>query len=315
MHNVGVSGGGSASTDQASHPQVSRAELRDLENKAVQIRRLILQSVHKANAGHIGGPLSATDILVALYFKEMRIDPKKPNWEDRDRFILSKGHSSIAIYATLALRGYFPIEELDTFDAINSRLQGHPDMTKLPGLDMSSGSLGLGLSPAIGMALGARLKGKDFRSYVILGDGEIQEGMIWEAAFIASRYELDNLTAILDYNKLQQYGWATTEKPRKPRISIENPGAKFAAFGWEAIECDGHDMADILRALAQAKEVKGKPAIIIANTIKGYGISFMAGDYNWHAKPPNKAELEAALEELDSTELAIEAKYAEAKGE
>lgn len=274
----------------------------NLKRKAVEARRLILKSVHTAGAGHVGGPLSATDILVSLYFDVLRIDPTRPGWEDRDRFILSKGHSCIGLYTVLALRGYFPVEELATFDAIDSRLQGHPDMTKLPGLDMSSGSLGQGLSPAVGMAIGAKLLKKDFHSWCMLGDGEIQEGQIWEAAFIAERYELDNLTAILDYNKLQQYGWTVeiTGKTRRPRISFENPGAKFAAFGWNVIEIDGHDIGQILDACARAKAFKGKPTIIIANTIKGKGISFMENDYMWHAKVPSSAELAAALKELDA---------------
>lgn len=279
-------------------------KILDLKRKAIETRRLILKSVARAGAGHIGGPLSATDILVALYFEVLRVDPRRPDWADRDRFILSKGHASIALYAVLALRGYLPVEELATFDAVDSRLQGHPDMTKLPGLDMSTGSLGVGISPGVGMALGARLKGQDFRTWVLLGDGEIQEGQVWEAAFIASRYELDNLTAILDYNKLQQYGWAADRtSPRRPRISIEDPAAKFAAFGWKTLEIDGHDMAQILDACEEAKAVRGRPTVIIANTVKGKGISFMEGDYSWHAKVPSQAELEAALAELDAVDV------------
>jgi len=276
----------------------------DLKRKAVEVRRLILKSVQKAGAGHIGGPLSATDILVALYFDVLRVDPARPDWEDRDRFILSKGHSSIALYAVLALRGYFPVEELATFDAINSRLQGHPDMTKLPGLDMSSGSLGVGISPGVGMALGARLKGKDFRTWVMLGDGEIQEGQVWEAAFVAARYQLDNLAAILDYNRLQQYGYSAevAANTRRPRVSIEDPAAKFAAFGWKTLEIDGHDMEQILAACAEARTIRGRPTIVVANTVKGKGVSFMENDYNWHAKVPSSAELDAALAELNAAE-------------
>ena len=274
----------------------------DLKRKAVEARKLILKSVHTAGAGHVGGPLSATDILTTLYFSVLRVDPARPDWEDRDRFILSKGHSCIGLYTVLALRGYFPVEELATFDAIDSRLQGHPDMTKLPALDMSTGSLGQGLSPAVGMAIGAKLKGKDYHTWCMLGDGEIQEGQIWEAAFIAERYALDNLTAILDYNKLQQYGWTAEVKgqTRRPRISIENPGTRFAAFGWKVFEIDGHDIAQILDACEQVKTVKGQPSIIVANTIKGKGVSFMENDYNWHAKVPTAGELEAALKELDA---------------
>mgnify|MGYP005843086863 CR=1 FL=1 len=283
---------------------IDRGKALDLKRKAVEVRRLILKSVHQAGAGHVGGPLSAADILVALYFDVLRIDPSRPDWEDRDRFILSKGHSCIALYSVLALRGYFPVEELATFDAIDSRLQGHPDMTKLPGLDMSTGSLGQGLSPGVGMALGARLKGKDFHTWVLLGDGEIQEGQVWEAAFVASRYRLHNLTAIVDYNRLQQYGWSAevARGARRPGVSIEDPATKFAAFGWKTLEIDGHDMEQILGACAEAKAVKGRPTVIVANTVKGKGISFMENDYNWHAKVPSNAELEAALAELSAAE-------------
>lgn len=192
------------STSTGLRPQVK--SIPELEALSRQTRRLIIESIHTAGAGHIGGPLSVTDILVSLYFNELRIDPTKPAAEDRDRLILSKGHSSIALYTVLALRGYYPVDELATFDQIDSRLQGHPDLTSLPGLDMSTGSLGQGLSPGIGMALGARLAGKDFHIWVILGDGELQEGQIWEAAFVAARYRLNNLTAIVDYNGLPQFG-------------------------------------------------------------------------------------------------------------
>ena len=188
---------------------LTRARHAELKRYAIQLRRLVVESVHHAGAGHLGGPMSAAELLIALYFAELNIDPARPRDENRDRFILSKGHSSIGLYAALALRGYLPIEELATFDAIDSRLQGHPDMSVLPGLDMSTGSLGQGLSPGLGMALAARLKGQDFRTWVMIGDGDSQEGQIWEAAFVAARYGLDNLTAILDWNGLQQYGWAT----------------------------------------------------------------------------------------------------------
>ena len=260
-------------------------------------RKLIIESVFRAGAGHLGGPLSAIDLLVHLYFDQLRIDPERPDWEERDRFILSKGHSSIALYVVLALRGYLSIGELDTFDQIDSRLQGHPDMTALPGLDMSTGSLGQGLSPGAGMALGARLKGLPFRTWVMLGDGEIQEGQVWEACFTASRLELDNLTAILDYNRLPQFGWPTTEGFTRDR-PIDDPAAKFRAFGWNTIECDGHDHTEIADAFGKATAHKGQPTCIVANTIKGKGISFMEGDFNWHAKVPTKDELDRALAEL-----------------
>ena len=261
---------------------------------ARSVRIDIVQAIHHANGGHFGGPLSAVELLVALYFRELNIDPVHPQWEDRDRFILSKGHSAIALYAVLAERGYFPVEELMTFDAIDSRMQGHPDMKQTPGVDMSSGSLGQGLSAGIGMALGARVLGKLFRTYVMIGDGESQEGQIWEAAFIASRYQLDNLVAILDYNKVQQFGWQYPE----PLLPIDHPEEKFAAFGWHVIEIDGHDFNAILNAFDQAKMVKGKPTIIIAHTVKGKGVSFAEGKYQWHAKVPNDEELTLALAEL-----------------
>jgi transketolase len=273
-------------------------ELRRIGN---EVRRQVIKAVNHAGAGHIGGPLSAADMLAALYFEVLNLDPARPGWEERDRFILSKGHSSIALNAVLALRGYFPVEELATFDAIDSRLQGHPDMSKLPGLDMSTGSLGQGLSPGVGMALGARYLGKGFRTWVMLGDGETQEGQVWEAAFVAARYGLDNLTAILDYNRLQQYGWPTSQGYNAlPRLAPEErPRAKWEAFGWHVIECDGHDIPAFLDACGQARGTKGKPTIIIAHTVKGKGVSFMEDDFNWHAKPISEEELRAAMAELD----------------
>ena len=281
--------------------------LMDLKRMYIESRCECVSTIHHSKAGHLGGPLSATDILIALYFEVLRIDPSRPDWEDRDRFILSKGHSAIGLYTVMALRGYFPVEELKTFDQINSRLQGHPDMTKLPGLDMSSGSLGLGLSPAVGMALGAKIKGKDFRTWVMLGDGEIQEGQIWEAAFVAERYQLDNLTAILDYNGLQQYGWSVEvgKNVRRPRLSFDNPGEKFAAWGWHVLHCDGHDIADVIEACFKAKQVTGRPQIIIARTVKGKGVSYMENDYNWHSKPMTDENLRVALADLDAAERAL----------
>ncbi len=267
----------------------------DLTEIARNVRINIIRSVHHAKGGHLGGPFSAVELLVSLYFHELRIDPQNPSWEERDRFILSKGHSAIGLYAVMAERGFFPKEELMTFDAIDSRLQGHPDMTKTPGIDMSSGSLGQGLSAGIGIALGARMLGKDCRTYVMIGDGEAQEGQIWEAAFIASRYKLDNLVAILDNNKVQQFGW---QYPM-PLPPIDHPAQKFEAFGWNVIEINGHDFKEILDAFAAAKKVKGKPTIIIANTIKGKGISFAEGKYQWHARVPNDEELAQALVELE----------------
>jgi transketolase len=276
----------------------------ELESIANEVRQLVLKVVHKVGAGHIGGPLSVADLMAALYFDILRIDPLRPSWEDRDRFILSKGHSCLAQYSAMALRGYFPVDELYTFDAIDSRLQGHPDMKCLPGLDMSSGSLGQGLSPAVGMALGAKLLGKGFHTWVVLGDGEIQEGQVWEGAFIAERYGLDNLTAIVDYNKLQQYGW-TWElhgSTREAGLSIADPAAKFAAWGWETQEIDGHDMSEIRAACRRARLVKGRPCAIIAHTIKGKGVSFIEGQFAWHARSLNETELTRALAELQANQ-------------
>ncbi|WP_342405612.1 transketolase [Brevibacillus sp. FSL K6-2834] len=269
-----------------------------LQKKSSETRRLILQTVHHAGAGHVGGPLSVTDLLVALYFDVMNIKPDEPLWAERDRFVLSKGHSAIALYTVLALRGYFPVEELKTFDDIDSRLQAHPDMKLLPGLDMSTGSLGQGISAAVGMALGAKLKQQAFSTYCIIGDGESQEGQVWEAADVAAKYELDNLVVIMDYNKLQQFGWKGTEG-REREIPIFSPEDRWAAFGWNVLAIDGHDVEQIIEACQQAKRVQGKPTVVIAHTVKGKGVSFMENNYTWHAKVPYAEELKAALEELD----------------
>ncbi len=240
------------------------------------------------------------DIFAALYFHILHIDPERPDWPDRDRFILSKGHCAIGLYAVLALRGYFDVEELDTFDAIDSRLQGHPDMTKLPGLDMSTGSLGQGLSPGVGMALAARMLGKSFRTWVMLGDGEIQEGQIWEAAFCAARYELGNLTAILDWNHLQQFGWPTADGygAIARRDPADAPRAKWEAFGWNVLECNGHDVREFIDACGAVETTSMRPSIIIAHTIKGKGVSFMEHDYTWHSRPLSEADVERALAEI-----------------
>ena len=280
--------------------QVAPDKVADLQSKATEVRRLIIEAINYAKAGHLGGPLSVTDILVSLYFAVARVDPKRPHWEDRDRIILSKGHSAIGLYCTLALRGYLPVEETLTFDSINSRLQGHPDMTKLPGLDASTGSLGQGLSVGLGYALGAKLKKKDFHTWVILGDGEIQEGQIWEAAFVADRYKLDNLTAILDFNKLQQFGWVSTGpgETRKMHPSGTNPGDKFAAFGWNVLECDGHAIGELIPTLQAAKAHHGQPTLVVAHTIKGKGVSYMEDDYNWHAKVMTDADYQKAAAEI-----------------
>ena len=279
----------------------------ELKRLAIQLRRLVIESVYHAGAGHLGGPMSAAEMLIALYFEELNIDPENPRDENRDRFILSKGHSSIGLYAALALRGYLPLEELKTFDDIDSRLQGHPDMTVLPGLDMSTGSLGQGLSPGLGMALAARLKQQSFHTWVMIGDGDSQEGQIWEAAFVAARYGLDNLTAILDWNGLQQYGWATEAGygVLDRQAPQENPGDRWRSFGWNAIETDGHDFDAVLAAFAAAKAHKDQPTIIIAKTVKGKGISYMENDFNWHSKPVTDDDLKQAQDELATQEAAL----------
>lgn len=286
-----------------TRPQRVTKTVPELEGLARQARRLILQSVHTAGAGHIGGPLSVTDILVSLYFHELHVDPSAPSAEDRDRLILSKGHSSIALYTVLALRDFLPVDELSTFDQIDSRLQGHPDMTRLPGLDMSTGSLGQGLSPGIGMALGARLRGSDFHTWVILGDGELQEGQIWEAAFVASRYRLANLTAIVDSNGLPQFGWPHVSGHTRD-VPIDDPAGKFRAFGWHVMEVDGHDHQALLDAWTVAKQFTEGPTCVIAKTIKGKGVSFMEGDYLWHAQVPTPDDIaNAGIELADPEEL------------
>lgn len=287
------------STSDAAPAQADAVEIERLQEVARRIRAEVVRSVYHARAGHLGGPLSAADILAALYFHVMRIRPDEPDWPDRDRFILSKGHSSIALYATMALRGYLPVEELLSFDAAHSRLQGHPDMTRLPGLDMSSGSLGMGISAAMGMALGARLTGKDVRAWVMLGDGECQEGEVWEAAMAAPRYRLDNLIAIIDHNQLQQYGWPGDGPDG--RIPPQVPGelaAKWAAFGWRVLELDGHDMAAVVRVLREAELGDGRPTAIIAHTVKGKGVSYMEGRYFWHTRAIKPEEFEIAMAEL-----------------
>ncbi len=273
---------------------------RDLQAKAVQVRKIILQAVKKAGAGHVGGPMSMVEIALTMYFKILRIDPKNPQWPERDRYILSKGHSCIALYTVLALRGFFPLEEVFTYDAIDSRMQGHPDMTKTPGIDMSTGSLGTGASPPLGMALAARRLGKDFHTWVHLGDGEVQEGQVWEMAFIASQYKADNLTAIVDYNRVQQFGFPKDGNIRHRINPLVQVPEKWRAFGWHVIECDGHDFDSLIPACEEAKRTKARPTCIIAHTIKGKGVSFMEGDYNWHAKVPNDEEMAKALAELDA---------------
>lgn len=269
---------------------------QELVRKATLARQNVIETVHYAGAGHIGGPMSAIDLMTYLYFNEMNIDPNNPRDNDRDRFVLSKGHSAIGLYSVLAQRGFIPVDELKTFDALNSRLQAHPDMNLLPGLDMSTGSLGQGISAAVGMALGAKVQNKDFRTYCIIGDGESQEGQVWEAADVASKYELDNLVVILDYNKLQQFGWNGAEGTRE--IPVIGPESRWQAFGWNVVTIDGHDFNEIESAFNKASETKGKPTMVVANTVKGKGVSFMENEYLWHSRVPTDEELSSALDEL-----------------
>jgi len=268
------------------------SSLEELSGIAREARRWIVRMTHEAGSGHPGGSLSIVEILTALYFRVMKHDPENPHWEERDRMVLSKGHGAPGLYALLALSGYFDPEELLTLRKLGSRLQGHPSMNKTPGVDMSTGSLGQGLSIAIGMALGSRLDRKDNRIYCILGDGECQEGQIWEAAMAATHFKVDNLCAILDRNQLQIDG------PTEKIMSLEPVVPKFKAFGWHVIELNGHDLKELLRAFHEAETYKGKPTMIIANTVKGKGVSFMEGALKFHGKTPGKEELEQALREL-----------------
>ncbi|MEZ3161159.1 transketolase [Microbacterium sp. BWT-B31] len=279
-----------------------------LQKLARRARWHIINTVASSKAGHIGGPLSATDLLVGLYFRQLRIDPATPDDPDRDRFILSKGHSAIGLYSVLALRGFFPEEELLTFDHGDSRLQGHPDMLLTPGVDSSTGSLGQGLASGAGMALAAKRLGKDFHTWVMVGDGEIEEGMIWETVISAPRFGLDNLTLIVDLNGLQQYGWPAAETDRFDRsepMGHVDLLAVFRGFGWDAAEIDGHDFDAILHAYAAAdaqRGVSGKPSVIVARTTKGNGISFTRGVYKWHNGVATPEQLEIARGELSDKE-------------
>ncbi len=284
----------------------------DLGSLAQQARWRVIKAVTSSKAGHIGGPLSMMDLLVCLYFGELNIRPEDPHWADRDRFILSKGHAAIGLYSVLALRDFLPIEELATFDQGDSRLQGHPDLTRLPGLDASTGSLGQGLSVGVGMALGAQLGGKEFHTWVMLGDGEIQEGMVWEAVQVAARYKLDNLTAIVDRNGLQQFGLPSSdETTRTDRGDRRDPwfgvdlAAVFQAFGWRVLEIDGHNYGQIQAAyrLARAGDFTGRPTVIIAHTVKGKGLSLAEGVHTWHSIVPSAEGFERARQELEPDEI------------
>lgn len=272
--------------------QYTDTKIKELEEKARQIRRHIVRMIAKAKSGHPGGSLSATDLITALYFSVLRHKPAEPDWLDRDRFHMSKGHCAPLWYAVLADSGYFPVDKLLTLRQLGSLLQGHPDR-RTPGISVASGSLGQGLSVGLGMSLSARIDKKDFRVYVLLGDGETQEGNIWEAAMAASHYKCDNLCAILDYNGFQIDGRVCDI------MNLEPVAAKWQAFGWHTIEIDGHNMKQILSAYEEAKTIKGKPSIIIARTIKGKGVSFMENVCDFHGRAPTQEEEKKALEELE----------------
>lgn len=268
------------------------AKLAHLQEIARRVRAGILVGTYHAKSGHPGGSLSIADILSYLYFEEMNVDPKNPKWEGRDRFVLSKGHTAPALYAVLAERGYFPKEDLATLRKIDSYLQGHPDMKGTPGVDMTTGSLGLGISAACGMALSAKYKKEDHRVYAILGDGETEEGQVWEAAMFAAHYKLDNLVAFVDWNGLQIDGKIADVMDPTPHDK------KLAAFGWHVISIDAHNFEEIAAALAEARTVKGKPTAIIARSVKGKGVSFMEDQVDWHGKAPNAEQFVAAMKEL-----------------
>ena len=277
-------------------------EKNQLAINACKVRMDIVESTHAAKCGHPGGSLSAADLFTYLYCKEMNVDPSNPKWEDRDRFVLSKGHTAPGLYAALALRGFFPQEDLITLRKAGSYLQGHPNMNSVPGVDMSTGSLGQGISTACGMALAAKVKGKDYRVYSLLGDGEIQEGQVWEACMFASHYKLDNLCIFIDNNGLQIDG--DVAKVMSPYPIVD----KLEAFGFHTQAIDGHDMEAIENALNAAKAVKGKPSAIVMKTVKGKGVSFMENNAGWHGVAPNDAQYEQAMTELKAQLCELEGK-------
>lgn len=265
---------------------------KEYEEIASQIRQHVIRAIYNAKSGHPGGSLSATDILTALFFKEMNIDPENPEKEDRDMFVLSKGHAAPGLYATMGVRGFYPVEDMYSLRKLGSKFQGHPSSYKLPCLEHSTGSLGQGFSAAVGMAIGARLKGLGQRVYTILGDGELQEGLVWEAAMCAAHYKLDNLCAFVDWNGLQIDG------ANDDVMTVKPIDEKFKAFGWNVLMIDGHNFTEIFEALDSARQFKEKPTMIVARTHKGEGVSFMADQAGWHGKAPNEEQARAAIEEL-----------------
>jgi len=263
-----------------------------LEETAKLLRRHVVSMLHEAGSGHPGGSLSAADLVTALYFRVLRHDPATPSWEDRDRFIMSKGHAVPIVYAAMAETGYFPVEELKTLRKLNSRLQGHPSVKDLPGIEASTGSLGQGLSIGLGMALGLRMDGRDSRTFVVMGDGEIQEGQVWEAAMAAAQFKTDNLIGIVDRNHFQLDG-STADI-----MEVDSVVDKWKAFGWRVIEADGHSMKAVVEALESACEKTGRPTMIVAETVKGKGVSFMENNNDFHGMAPSDEQLEIALKEL-----------------
>ncbi len=280
---------------------MTSSEKKQLQITACKVRMGVIESTYGAKAGHPGGSLSAAEVYTYLYFKEMNIDPKNPKWEDRDRFVLSKGHTTPGLYSVLANRGFFPVEDLPTFRHIDSYLQGHPNMNMVPGVDMSTGSLGQGVSVATGMALAAKPTGKTNRVYSLLGDGEIQEGQVWEACMAAAHYKLDNLCIIIDNNGLQIDGNIADVMSPYPIVD------KLVAFGFEVAAVDGHNFDELEAAFNKARDTKGKPFAIVMNTIKGKDVSFMENDAGWHGKAPNDAEYAQAMSELKAKLAELEA--------
>lgn len=282
-------------------------EKADLMLTANKVRQLIIEGVFNAKSGHPGGSLSAADIFTYLYFKELNIDPKNPKWADRDRFVLSKGHCCPGLYGALALRGFFSAEEIKNLRHIGAMLQGHPDMKGTPGIDMSSGSLGQGVSAACGMAMAAKMDNASYRVYVMLGDGECEEGQVWESAMFAAHHNLDNLCYIVDFNGLQIDGKVSDV------AGLEPLDEKFESFGFEVIKINGHSFDEIDDAFQKAKTIKGKPTVIIASTVKGKGVSYMENQVGWHGKAPNQDQYELAIGELKMQQKVLEAKIAELK--
>lgn len=280
-------------------PVPSTTTIRSLEQCAAEVRLQIVKAMGPNKFHHFGGALSAADLVVALYHYKLRLRPDQPDWPERDRFVLSKGHAVPALYVCLARCGFFPVEELATLKTLGSNLQGHPDMRKTCGLEANTGSLGMGLSVANGLALAGRVAGLDYRVYVLVGDGECQEGQMWEAAMTAAHYRLDNLTVLVDRNELQAMG------PTEERMSIEPLAKKWRAFGWQVQEIDGHDMGAICRALEAASEVKGRPSAIIAKTVKGKGVPFMEGKPGFHNAMLNEEQFRAAVEALEAELAAV----------